>query len=66
MQKKYVELYGVPDHTKRPIRMWVSPFNRTRETAQFMLKSDLNKWVTDVREDDTLVELDWGMNRYRP
>ena len=45
------------------VRMLVSPYTRTRETAEEMLR-ELNtrseRWVDSVRESPFLSEMDWG------
>mmetsp|Transcript_31522 Transcript_31522/g.61718 ORF Transcript_31522/g.61718 Transcript_31522/m.61718 type:complete len:399 (-) Transcript_31522:167-1363(-) len=42
-------------------RMWVSPFQRTRQTAKAILESPAGEWVSDVKESPFLVEQDWGL-----
>jgi len=53
------------DKQNHHIRMWVSPFTRTRETAEGILKvlnvSQGDFWVDSVRESALLVEQDFGM-----
>ena len=44
--------------SKETVRLWVSPYERTRQTA-----ANANKYIgiTDIREDDMLTELQFGL-----
>jgi broad specificity phosphatase PhoE len=43
-----------------PVGFWVSPFNRTRETAEKMLLAFKKQDVAWVREDPRIREQEWG------
>jgi len=45
------------------VKMWISPFLRTRETARNMLdpSTGLAKYITEITETPLLVEQDWGV-----
>lgn len=58
--KFYQSLYGSPFNAPH-IRLWISPYTRTRQTAHEMLSSNLRNWVSDVRENVNLVEQDFGL-----
>jgi hypothetical protein len=51
---------GVTPETS-PTLMYVSPFQRTRQTATEILQSKAGQWVRGVQESPLLVEQDWGM-----
>lgn len=45
-----------------PVKMWISPFLRTRQTAECMLQdAGLSNLVVDIVETPLLVEQDWGV-----
>lgn len=55
--------FGSKKNVDHHVRMYVSPFRRTRETAEGLIRS-LNdcgeQWVDSVRESALLAEQDWG------
>jgi broad specificity phosphatase PhoE len=55
--------FGSKRNVDHHIRMYVSPFRRTRETAEGLIRS-LNdcgeQWIDSVRESTLLAEQDWG------
>ena len=58
-------LLSHPRADEQHVRMWVSPFRRTRETAESLL-SVLNpsigqRLVQSVRESPSIAERDWGL-----
>jgi broad specificity phosphatase PhoE len=55
----YREQYGSPE--QRPaIRLWVSPYKRTRETADG-IREALDPWLLDTREHILLCEQQFGV-----
>jgi len=58
---KYFEIKYGSINKKPPITMFVSPFTRTRQTAQGLLQTPLGNWISNVRENPQLVEQDWGL-----
>jgi len=42
------------------VRMWVSPYKRTRQTAE-IIADELNLADNQIREDDMLVEINFGL-----
>mmetsp|Transcript_20880 Transcript_20880/g.51186 ORF Transcript_20880/g.51186 Transcript_20880/m.51186 type:complete len:390 (+) Transcript_20880:353-1522(+) len=59
LAEHFQRIYETPDQMGH-CRMWVSPFKRTRQTAQGILDV-AGDWVNDVRESPFLVEQDWGL-----
>src|SRR5688572_1068852 len=53
----YSDLYG---ETRPNIRLWVSPYRRTRETANGLLET-AGRWITDRREHVLLCEQQFGL-----
>jgi broad specificity phosphatase PhoE len=53
------ELYGTPDGAP-PIRLWVSPYERTRQTAAALCRTAA-PWIADVREHVLLCEQQFGV-----
>ena len=58
------ELFGEPNE-KSATKLYVSPFTRTRETAEGLLDGvngqGLRRWISSVEESPLLVEQDWGL-----
>lgn len=55
----YRGLFGEPAH--RPhVRLWASPYARTRQTAEGVLK-EAGVWITDQREHILLCEQQFGL-----
>jgi 2,3-bisphosphoglycerate-dependent phosphoglycerate mutase len=55
----YRTVFG--DSSKRPhIRLWSSPYKRTRQTAQCIL-AEAGAWITDEREHILLCEQQFGL-----
>ena len=55
----YRDLFGAPDAAP-PIRLWTSPYRRTRETAE-LLREHAGRWLGDVREHVLLCEQQFGV-----
>jgi broad specificity phosphatase PhoE len=55
----YSGLFGSPDQ-RAPIRLWVSPYRRTRETADG-LSETAGRWIQDRREHVLLCEQQFGL-----
>eukprot|EP00127_Corallochytrium_limacisporum_P004590 Clim_evm4s169 gene=Clim_evmTU4s169 len=53
------ELFGDTAHCGH-IRMWHSPYLRCKETAM-RLADECTTWITDLRENPLLAELDYGL-----
>lgn len=53
--KDYFDTNGISSDS---VRFWVSPYKRTRETAE-IINSHIN--CTDIREDDMLTEIQFGI-----
>eukprot|EP00050_Salpingoeca_kvevrii_P021954 m.118931 g.118931 ORF g.118931 m.118931 type:complete len:360 (+) comp9535_c0_seq8:858-1937(+) len=59
LKRYFEETFGDPSQAGR-IKMWVSPFRRTRATAHHIRKV-CAEWITDAVESPLLVEQDWGL-----
>eukprot|EP00667_Euglena_gracilis_P016632 EG_transcript_17416 len=59
LNEYFEERYGCPAAMGH-CRMYVSPFLRTRSTAEGVLMA-AGKWIRSVRESVYLVEQDWGL-----
>lgn len=57
MLNKYFTMYSIP---KNDTRIWTSSYERARRTAEFISKQ-MNLREDQTREDDMLVELDFGL-----
>lgn len=59
----FIQEWGCKANMDNQVRLWVSPYDRTRQTAEELLRS-LNtpdeQWVDNVRESPFLVEQDFG------
>lgn len=53
--KNYLDIQGI---NKYDTRVWVSPYRRTRQTAEQM---NISLQINNIREDDMLVELQFGL-----
>jgi len=60
--REYIE--SLQNKNTGSIKMWVSPFLRTRETAKYMLgpQTGLAKYVNDISESALLAEQDFGIH----
>lgn len=45
---------------RNELRMWVSPYNRTRQTAE-IINREINLAENQIREDDMLIEINFGL-----
>ncbi|GAB5369103.1 hypothetical protein AAMO2058_001376600 [Amorphochlora amoebiformis] len=59
LRKSFQKLFE-NSHDMGYCRMWVSPFARTRATAEGILE-EAGEWISDVKESPFLVEQDWGL-----
>lgn len=63
LRRFFKSTFGSKKQVGHHIRMFISPYARTRETAEGIIRS-LNdcedQWVDSVRESTLLVEQDWG------
>lgn len=54
------DIFSMRNIDKNNVRMWVSPYKRTRETAQY-INETLKLWDSQIREDDMLIEINCGL-----
>jgi 2,3-bisphosphoglycerate-dependent phosphoglycerate mutase len=59
LDRYYREVYGSPDVSPR-IRLWTSPYRRTRETAMALCEV-AGAWIDDTREHVLLCEQQFGV-----
>eukprot|EP00466_Bigelowiella_natans_P009703 jgi/Bigna1/76402/fgenesh1_pg.41_\ len=60
LDEQFKQMFGTPEKMGL-CRMWVSPFKRTRQTADGILTTAAGDWIHDVKESPFLVEQDWGL-----
>lgn len=54
------DIFNIMHIDKNKVRMWVSPYRRTRETAKY-INETLKLWDSQIREDDMLIEVNFGL-----
>jgi broad specificity phosphatase PhoE len=60
VKQYFQEFYGETPPPNWLCRAWISPFKRTRETAQHVIEN-AGGWITDQREDIRLIEQQFGL-----